>query len=66
VRSIRSLANLRVTEIKAFVPAKDLGFTQASEGGGVACFRFKNASFMQSSCMDGIPPEPEGGRIRAP
>jgi hypothetical protein len=39
------LRNLRVTEIKAFVPAKDfersksfyrdIGFTMASEGGGV-------------------------------
>ena len=40
------MSNLRITEIKAFVPAKnfelskqfykDLGFTMASEGGGVA------------------------------
>jgi predicted lactoylglutathione lyase len=40
------MPNLRVTEIKAFVPAKDfalskrfyqdLGFTLASDGGGVA------------------------------
>jgi uncharacterized glyoxalase superfamily protein PhnB len=50
------MANLRVTEIKAFVPArnfevskqfyKDLGFTQASEGGGVAYFHFENSSFL--------------------
>jgi len=48
--------NLRVTEIKAFVPAKDfalskrfyqeIGFTMASEGGGVAYFRCGSASFL--------------------
>jgi hypothetical protein len=48
--------NLRVTEIKAFVPArdfdlskqfyKDIGFTMASEGGGVAYFHFGDASFL--------------------
>lgn len=48
--------NLRVAEIKAFVPAKDferskqfykdLGFTMASEGGRVAYFRFGDASFL--------------------
>jgi catechol 2,3-dioxygenase-like lactoylglutathione lyase family enzyme len=48
--------NLRVTEIKAFVPArdfelskqfyKDLGFTMASDGGGVAYFHFGDASFL--------------------
>jgi hypothetical protein len=42
------LPNLQVTEIKAFVPSKDfelseqfyrdIGFTMASEGGGVAYF----------------------------
>ncbi len=50
--------NLNVTEIKAFVPAKDfefskqfykdIGFTLASEGGGVAYFRFGNSSFLLS------------------
>jgi transcriptional regulator CtsR len=45
-----------VTEIKAFVPSKDfqvsmqfykdLGFTLASEGGGVAYFRLGNVSFL--------------------
>jgi len=48
--------NLRVTEIKAFVPAKDfavsnrfyqdIGFTMASEGGGVAYFHYGDASFL--------------------
>jgi len=58
-------ANLRVTEIKAFVPAKnfevskqfykDLGFTMASEGGGVACFRFGNVSFLlQDFCVESL------------
>ena len=53
--------NLRVTEIKAFVPAKDferskkyyrdIGFTLASEGGGVAYFHVGNASFLlQAFC----------------
>jgi len=50
------MANLRITEIKAFVPAKefeiskqfykDLGFTMASEGGGVAYFHFEHVSFL--------------------
>ncbi|MBL8473990.1 MAG: VOC family protein [Rhodocyclaceae bacterium] len=59
------MANLRVTEIKAFVPAKnfdvsrrfylDLGFTQASEGGGVAYFHFGQVSFLlQDFCADGL------------
>jgi uncharacterized glyoxalase superfamily protein PhnB len=49
-------ANLGVVEIKAFVPAKDfalsqqfykdIGFTMASEGGGVAYFRHGDASFL--------------------
>lgn len=48
--------NLGVTEIKAFVPARDfevskrfyldLGFTMASEGGGVAYFHVGQASFL--------------------
>jgi len=53
--------SLSVTEIKAFVPAKDyelskrfyqeLGFTMASEGGGVAYFHFGHASFLlQDAC----------------
>jgi catechol 2,3-dioxygenase-like lactoylglutathione lyase family enzyme len=45
-----------ITEIKAFVPAKDyecskrfyrdLGFTMVSDGGDVACFRIEEASFL--------------------
>lgn len=56
---------LHVTEIKAFVPAKDferskafyrdLGFTMASEGGGIAYFRFGEASFLlQDYCPDSL------------
>lgn len=56
--------DLSVTEIKAFVPARDfelskrfyrdLGFTMASEGGGVAYFHFEHASFLlQDYCADG-------------
>lgn len=47
---------LRATEIKAFVPAKDfelskrfftdLGFTQRSEGGGVAYFNVDGCAFL--------------------
>ena len=50
------MSNLRVTEIKAFVPArdfelskqfyKDVGFTMALEGGGLACFHFEAVSFL--------------------
>jgi uncharacterized glyoxalase superfamily protein PhnB len=53
------MANLRITEIKAFVPSKDfevskqfyqdLGFTMASEGGGVAYFHFGHVS-----CAEGV------------
>lgn len=49
-------SNPRVTEIKAFVPGKDfelskqfyrdMGFTMASEGGGVAYFHFDQMSFL--------------------
>ena len=49
-------SNLRVTEIKAFVPARnferslqfyrDIGFTLASSDGGVAYFHAGNASFL--------------------
>lgn len=59
------MPNLRVTEIKAFVPSKDfevskqfykdLGFTMASEGGGVAYFHFGHASFLlQDFCAGGL------------
>jgi catechol 2,3-dioxygenase-like lactoylglutathione lyase family enzyme len=51
-----SVPTLRVTEIKAFVPSKnfeqskqfyqDIGFTMASEGGGVAYFHCNTASFL--------------------
>ena len=61
--SVRQSANLRVTEIKAFVPARDyalskrfyrdIGFTMASEGGGVAYFHADNASFLlQDFCAE--------------
>jgi len=56
---------LKVTEIKAFVPAKnfeiskqfykDLGFTMASEGGGVAYFHFGHGSFLlQDFCTESL------------
>lgn len=59
------MANLQVTEIKAFVPSKDfevskqfyqaLGFTMASEGGGVAYFHFGHVSFLlQDFCAEGL------------
>ena len=59
------MSNLRVTEIKAFVPAsdyelskrfyKDLGFTMASEGGGVAYFHFGHVSFLlQDFCAEAL------------
>lgn len=59
------MANLKVTEIKAFVPAKDfelskrfyqdLGFTMASEGGGIAYFHFEYSSFLlQNFCAEGF------------
>ena len=50
------MSDLSVTEIKAFVPAKDfalskrfytdLGFVQRSEGGGVAYFCVENCAFL--------------------
>lgn len=57
--------HLRVTEIKAFVPAtdferskqfyRDLGFTMAWEGGGIACFHFDHVSFLlQDFRADGL------------
>lgn len=59
------MTNLRITEIKAFVPAKDfalskrfyqdLGFTMASDGGGVAYFHFGGVSFLlQDFCAEGL------------
>lgn len=59
------MSNLRVTEIKAFVPAKnfelskqfyqDIGFTMASQGGGVAYFHFEHVSFLlQDFCAEGL------------
>ncbi len=58
-----TLKNVRITEIKAFVPSKDfelskqfykdLGFTMASEGGGVAYFHFEHVSFLlQDFCAE--------------
>lgn len=57
------MPELKVIEIKAFVPAQDfeiskrfyreLGFTMASEGGGVAYFHWGHASFLlQDYCAD--------------
>ena len=50
------MPNLSITEIKAFVPSKDfelskqfykdIGFTMASDGGGVAYFHFDSVSFL--------------------
>jgi hypothetical protein len=59
------MANLRITEIKAFVPSKDfavskefyvdLGFTMASEGGGIAYFHFEHVSFLlQDFCVESL------------
>jgi uncharacterized glyoxalase superfamily protein PhnB len=59
------MTNLKVTEIKAFVPAKDfelsrqfyqdIGFIMASEGGGIAYFHFGNSSFLlQNFCAEGF------------
>ena len=59
------MKNLRVTEIKAFVPSinfevskqfyQDLGFTLASEGGDVAYFHFGHVSFLlQDFCAAGL------------
>ena len=60
-----SSSNLHVTEIKAFVPAKnfelskqyyrDIGFTMVSEGGGVAYFSLEHTSFLlQDFCAEAI------------
>ena len=53
---------LRAVEIKAFVPAqdyalsqrfyRDIGFTMASEGGGVAYFRHGECSFLLQDFYD--------------
>ena len=59
------MPNLHVTEIKAYVPAKDfelskqfykdMGFTMVSEGGGVAYFYFEHVSFLlQNFCAEGL------------
>jgi hypothetical protein len=56
--------NLTPVEIKAFVPARDygvskqfyrdMGFTMASDGGGVAYFHCQHVSFLlQDGCADG-------------
>jgi uncharacterized glyoxalase superfamily protein PhnB len=63
VRRFSIMKNLRATEIKTFVPAKnfalskqfyqDMGFTMASEGGGVAYFHFEQVSFLlQDYCVE--------------
>ena len=57
------MSDLRVIEVKAFVPAKDfelskqfyqdIGFTMASEGGGVAYFHHGHSSFLlQDFCVE--------------
>lgn len=59
------MPNLHITEIKAFVPSKDfetskqfyrdLGFTMASEGGGVAYFHYGSVSFLlQDFCAPSL------------
>ena len=59
------MPHLRITEIKAFVPAidyerskafyQDLGFTMASDGGGVAYFHRDHVSFLlQDFCAPGL------------
>jgi len=60
-----NLSNLRITEIKAFVPSKnfelskqfyqDLGFTMDSEDDGIAYFHFENVSFLlQDYCVTAL------------
>ena len=57
------MSDLRVIEVKAFVPAndfefskqfyQDIGFTMASEGGGVAYFHHGHSSFLlQDFCVE--------------
>lgn len=60
---MQTSAALRITEIKAFIPSKDferskqfyldIGFTLASDGGGVAYFSCDGASFLlQDFCAE--------------
>jgi uncharacterized glyoxalase superfamily protein PhnB len=60
---VENSADLRVTEIKAFVPSKDfqrskqfysdVGFELVSDGGGIAYFSHGNASFLlQDFCAE--------------
>lgn len=56
------MINLKTIEIKAFIPAKDfelskafyqdLGFTKASDSGGIAYFYFENCSFLLRDVCD--------------
>jgi uncharacterized glyoxalase superfamily protein PhnB len=57
------MSNLKITEMKAFVPSKDfelskqfykdIGFTMASAGGGIAYFQFGSVSFLlQDFCTE--------------
>jgi uncharacterized glyoxalase superfamily protein PhnB len=59
------MSNLRITEIKAFVPSKnfeiskqfyqDLGFTMDSDDDGIAYFHFENVSFLlQDYCIEAL------------
>lgn len=59
------MSRLQVQEIKAFVPSRDfelskrfyrdLGFTMASDGGGVAYFHFGHVSFLlQDFCAENL------------
>src|SRR5262249_6723663 len=55
-RGVNAMPNLNAVEIKAFVPAKDyalsrrfyqdMGFTMASDGGGIAFFHRGESSFL--------------------
>ena len=54
------MSDLHVIEVKAFLPAKDfelskqfykdIGFTMASDGGGVAYFHHGHSSFLLQDC----------------
>lgn len=56
------MPNLRTVELKAFVPARDfelskrfyrdIGFTLASDGGGVACFHHGSTAFLLQDFFD--------------
>ena len=59
------MPNLRITEIKAFVPSKnfelskqfyqDLGFKMGSDNDGIAYFHFENVSFLlQDYCVNAL------------